>query len=212
MIEFLILFLLPSFLSLILYYCLKPVKPEKKRLSVLYLLSLFYLLLVLILLSGIFGLISPGIHNVIITFAMIAFGAACPAAIAMNIYPGIFPKKSEPVAAFITPIISIPFIFALIFGDDIWPGKIFGNNFTTQLPLFGWIIDIFTKEWVHGEEMADFLSGIIYYFGFFLQMTIIMLIFFWYLQTVTDKTEIISENEAKTADENRIITDDKDEI
>ena len=92
MIEFLILFLLPSFLSLILYYCLKPVKPKKKRLSVLYLLSLFYLLLVLILLSGIFGLISPGIHNVIITFALIAFGVACPAAIAMNIYPG-FPKK-----------------------------------------------------------------------------------------------------------------------
>lgn len=211
MTELLILFLLPSFLSLVLYYCLRPVNP-KKRLFVLYSLSLFYLLLILILLSGIFGLKSPGIHNVIIAFALIAFGVACPTAIAMNIYQGIFSRRNEPVAAFITPLISIPFTFALIFGDDIWPEKIFGNNFTTQLPLFGWIIDIFTKEWVHGEEMADFLSGVICYFGFFLQMTIIMLIFFWYLHTITDKTENISENEAKTPDENRIITGDKDEI
>ncbi len=188
MIEFLFVFLMPSVFSLILYFYLKSFSQRKKRLKIVLALSIIYLLLPVIL-NLIPVLKGPGIHNAIISLSLLFLAIACAQALSMNVFPHISDGK-KPLAAFLTPFISVPFLILAILGES-WPGKPYGNQFSATMPLIGWIIDPFTKDWLYSSGTDIFLS-ILRYYGFFLEMIILMFFLFWYMGLIS-KSGIKSE-------------------
>jgi len=186
MYEVLILFLLPMFLATLFYQGLKFFKSQKERITISVIMAFFYLILVIALLIEIPGYKNPGVHNAVITFLLTALAIAISTTITMNTFTGIFAEKYESLQAFLTPLISVPFIFALFLGGEVWQGRLYGSFFTAKLPLIGFIIDIFTKNRVFGDLKTQFWSGLILYVGFFIEMTLVMLIIYWYLKACTN--------------------------
>lgn len=180
MIEVLVLFLGPSFFSLLIWFGLKRISsPVMKKTALLVLLVLFVLSIVL---WAIFypHTIGPSISIfALAAISMIAFAAGYPVAIAMNAFPGIFAEKDEGYVAVLAPLISIPFILKLLISPEVWEGKLYGDYFSIKIPLVGWAIDPFTSGWTHTTAGGSLFPMLILYTGFFVEMTMIMLLVFW---------------------------------
>lgn len=190
MIEILVLIILllfPSIFSLLLYYGLKQIaSPEMKKAALLLIFVVFSVSIVLWVLFSPHIVGPPSALTTLMAVIIIAFSSAYPVALAMNVFSGIFSEKGEKLAAALCPLISVPFIIKLLISPDVWAGKSYGDMFFIQIPLIGWIIDPFTCDWKHTAGDASLFPGIILYFGFFIQMIIVMLLVFLYFKvTVT---------------------------
>jgi hypothetical protein len=182
MIEIL-LFLLPSCISILLYLGLG--KIDSAKLKLLIPLVLFFLSLILfeIIISGPGN---SGIVSVSAWFITIAFATSCAVAIAMNVFPLDIKEKWRQFAAFLAPFISIPFIFVMIITPEMVLGQAFPDYyFTKRLPLSGWLIDGLTFGFEFTAGDGSVLPGILLNIGFFIEMVIVMLLLFWYLKTVS---------------------------
>ena len=180
MIEVLVLFLGPSFFSVLIWFGLKKISSPAMKKTVL--LALPVLFVLSILLWALFKPHTIGPSPFIFALAailMIAFAAGCPVALAMNVFPGIFTKKGEGFVAAFAPLISIPFILKLLISPEVWDGKLYGDYFFIKIPLVGWMIDPFTSGWAYTTAGGSLFPMLILYTGFFVEMTIVMLLVFW---------------------------------
>lgn len=183
MIWFLLLILLPSILSLVLYYALINFR-RTIRIAVAAFLPVLVLPPALIIISDTEKI--PFIP-VITWFALIAFAVACSVSISMAVFDNILSKKGEATAAFLAPFASFPFIITMVIVPEMVAGSPFPPDFFGQrLLLTGWFLDLITdtSQFTAGEESIPAL--IILHFGFFAEILIVMTIIFGFLKLITD--------------------------
>jgi hypothetical protein len=176
------LLLCPTLFSLLMYYGLRRIESLKmKKVALLLVFVIFSILVVLWFIYKPYTIGPSSVYSALVSVTIIAFSAAYPVVLAMNIFPGIFSEAGEKFAAALAPLISIPFIIKMLISPDVWNGKTYGADyFFIKIPLIGWIIDPFTSGWVHTTDVFNPLPAVILYFGFFIEMTIVMLLIFWY--------------------------------
>jgi len=189
MIEVLVLLFGPTLFSILLWSGLKRIaSPEMKKIALLAIFVMFSLSIV------IWAFFTPDpvgpapFPSALVAVSTIAFAAAYPVALAMNAFPGIFSEKGEAIAAALVPFISVGFIIKLLISPEVWNGKTYGADyFFIKIPVVGWMIDPFTSGWIHVSGGNDPFPELVLYFGFFIQMTIVMILVFWYFKvTVKD--------------------------
>lgn len=180
----LILLLCPTLFSLLLYFGLKRIdSPKIKKAALLLVFVIFSAFVVLWFLCKPYAIGPAPLYSALISVTIIAFSSAYPVALAMNVFPGIFSEVGEKFAAALAPFISIPFMFLMFISPEIWEGKTYGADyFFIKIPLIGWIIDPFTSGWIHTAGIVNPLPGLILYFGFLIEMIIVMLLLFWYFK------------------------------
>jgi len=182
MIEIIILLLLPSCLSLITFYGLDLVCSRMLKLSIPFVLFALSLILWTAAIRD-FG--DMGVIAVSVWFITIAFAVSCAVAIGMNIFQSGLGKKRDAVIAFISPFISIPFIFVMLITPEMVVGQAYPDYFfSKRLPLSGWFIDALTVNYEFTAGGESILPGILLNLGFFIEMLILMLPVFWLLKTV----------------------------
>lgn len=177
--------LLPSAFSLLLYLGLGRIASRRmKTLSLLAVSAIFFILVISYQLFFSRSGVQPPLYSIVVPFTILAFSIACPVAIGMNAFPGRFSKRGELIVAALAPFISIPFVFAMLLSQEAWGGKVYGDLFIYKLPLIGWAVDPFTHDWTYSTPPSGPFPGLILYLGFFIEMTIVMLLFFWYCKSV----------------------------
>ncbi|MBN1431723.1 MAG: hypothetical protein JW931_03020 [Methanomicrobiaceae archaeon] len=182
MIEIVILLLLPSCLSVIICYGLDLVSSRMLKLSAPFVLFALSLILWTVTIRN-FG--DMGIIAVSAWFITIAIAVSCAVAIGMNIFPPGLGKKRDAVIAFISPFISIPFLFMMFITPEMVIGQAYPDYFfSKRLPLSGWIIDALTASYEFTAGGESILPGILLNIGFFIEMIIVMVLLFWVLKTV----------------------------
>ncbi|WP_048145526.1 hypothetical protein [Methanoplanus limicola] len=177
------LILLPSILSLVLYYALMNFR-RTIRITVAVFLQLLVLPAALIVISDYENI--PFIP-VITWFTLIAFTVACSVSISMAIFDNILSKKGETIAAFLVPFVSFPFIITMVIVPEMIAGQHFPPDFFGQrLFLTGWFLDLITdsSQFIAGEESITAL--VILHFGFFAEILIVMIIIFGFFKLITD--------------------------
>ena len=180
MIEILVLFLGPSLFSVLIWFGLKRISSPVLKKATLLVLPVFFVLSIVL-----WAICKPhtvGPSPFIFTLAaisMIVFAAGYPVALAMNVFPEIFKEKDEGFVAAFAPLISVPFILKLLISPEVWEGKLYGDYFSIKIPLVGWAIDPFTSGWAYTTVGGSLFPALILYTGFFVEMTMIMLLVFW---------------------------------
>lgn len=180
MIEILIILILPSCVSLLLYFCLGYIRQAKQRIPIAFAVFLLSLVFWGMIISN---FVDSTILAVLSLFITISIAVSCAVAIGMNIFPPGLGKKRDAAVAFISPFISIPFFMIMMITPEMVIGQVYPDYFfSKRLPLSGWLIDALTinSGFVAGGE--SILPGILLNLGFFIEMIIVMIPVFWLLK------------------------------
>lgn len=199
MLEILILFLLPSCLTLILYRTLR--KNGSKILKILIPFGIFALSLILQAI-----IIETGTHSATLSvstwFITISLAVACAVLLALEIFQPDFTEKGKQIAAFLAPFISVPFILTMFIIPEMVAGTVYPDYyFSKRLPVSGQVMDLFTQNYEFVAGSDSFLPGVLLNIGFLIEMIIVMLFVFICLKIVSGFSRKISGTESRQSDE-----------